>query len=120
MRVVVRTTTESSTDSTPADTSTADTSASASGGAGSTSSGPSGNPAPPIGDGTGTGGSGAGGTTAVADAAGTESRPSRVSTGPSLTCHGYSEGQHGLKLTDENGEQCGYVPYEQLLRVVPE
>jgi hypothetical protein len=117
MRVVVRTTTESPADSTPADPSATDTEATPSGSSASTTASPAGNPAPPIGDGTDTGGSGNGADTTAADA---ESRPSRVPASEAPTCHGYSEGQHGLKLTDENGEQCGYVPYDQLLRVVPE
>lgn len=120
MRVVVRTTTESSADSTSPTASAADAGSSAPGGAASNSSGPGGNPAPPIGDGTDTGGSGGGADATVSDAEGTGSRPGRVPDGAPVTCHGYTEGQHGLKLTDANGEQCGYVPYEELLRVVPE
>ena len=115
MRVVVRTTTESSTDSTAPDASATDASATSAGTPASNASGPGGNPAPPIGDGTSTDAE-SGTDATVSDAEETESRASRAP----VTCHGYTEGQRGLKLTDENGEQCGYVPYEELLRVVPE
>lgn len=116
MRVVVRTTTESSTDSTAPDASATDASATSAGTPASNASGPGGNPAPPIGDGTSSGSAGGRADATVSDAEETESRASRAP----VTCHGYTEGQRGLKLTDENGEQCGYVPYEELLRVVPE
>jgi hypothetical protein len=132
MRVVVRTTTGSPADSTPATDTGSGTSDSPESGSATSSSTPAddttsgsstpgGTPAPPIGDAAGTKASATdAGTVGVPDAEGAESRPSRVPTGTPITCHGYSEGQHGLKLTDADGEQCGYVPYAQLLRVVPE
>jgi hypothetical protein len=136
MRVVVRTTTESSSDSTPAgassadagplDASSADGGSTASDSSPSESSTPGGNPAPPIGDGSATATSSAdagttGTDTAVAtDAEGIEDRPTRTPTEQAITCQGYSEGEHGLKLTDADGEKCGYVPYDELLRIVPE
>ncbi|MFC5366957.1 hypothetical protein [Salinirubrum litoreum] len=125
MRVVVRTTTESPADSTSADASSPDAGSTPADHAGSKSSTPGGNPAPPIGkSGTGTSTTGAGTTGAdtavVSDAEGTESRPSRVPAEDPITCHGFSEGEHGLKLTDADGEKCGYVPYAELLRIVPE
>jgi hypothetical protein len=119
MRVVVRTTTDSiATDS-------------------DASSGPDapasdGEPTPPSGRETATAdgetaphatGSGTGAdadAVVVPETEGAGSRPRRVPSDEPITCHGYTEGRHGLKLTDANGEQCGYVPYDELLRIVPE
>lgn len=117
MRVVVRTTTGSSADSAPVDPSAAE-----SGGAGTESADPAAepsagsSPAPSAGEASATGPAPATGS----DAEETESRPRRVPAADNVTCHGFSEGQHGLQLTDANGEKCGYVPYDELLRVVPE
>jgi hypothetical protein len=113
VRVVVRTTTESLADSAPVDTGSAPAD-----GTTAEQSAPGGNPAPPIGGASGTEAE-SGANTGVPDAEGTESRPRRGPAVEALTCHGYTEGQHGLQLTDADGEQCGYVPYDELLRVVP-
>jgi hypothetical protein len=114
MRVVVRTTTESLADSAPVDTGSAPADEPT-----AEQSSPGGNPAPPIGGASGTAAE-SGPTTATPDGEGAESRSVRAPAAEPLTCHGYTEGQHGLQLTDADGEQCGYVPYDELLRVVPE